>query len=419
MRYLLLLWFLPSLVGAAAPTDHSDLPPITQVEQALHAHPSVRAAEAGVRVEEANRDKLVAGPHEFAVRFSAQQRRERPLDLNYREHEVALERAIRLPGKAAKDAALGEAGIEQAHYALGDALHEGGRLLLGRWFEWRREAMAAREWAAQVEVLQRQHDVVGKRVTVGDAAKLEQLLSGAQLAQAEAQLALASDRRERAALELAQQFPAIALPVDVSAPPPQAIAQPLTYWRQRILANNHELAVARIAAQRGSLAAQRLDAERLPDPTLGVKLGSERDGQERIVGLQLTIPLPGAARAAGARAGQAEAESAGAREALVLAKVETEARRSFSLAHSTYGQWQRLADVAQRMEENASLLDKAWRLGEGQFAELQTARRLAIEARLAASQAHLEANEARYRLLLDAHELWAMDEGDAAGHEHH
>lgn len=419
MRRLLWLLLVPSLAGAADHADYADLPPTEQVQRALRVHPSVSAAAAGVRVEEANRDKLQAGPHEFALKLSGQQRRERPLDQNYREHEVALERAIRLPGKAARDAELGAVGIEQARVALGDALHESGRLLLGRWFAWQREAAAVREWAAQVEVLQRQHDVVGKRVAAGDAAKLEQLLSGAQLGQAEAQLAQAKDRRERAALELVQQFPAIALPTELTAPPPRAIVESPEYWRERILANSHELAVARVAAQRGRLAAQRLDAERLPDPTLGVKFGSERDGQERIVGLQLTIPLAGAARAAGARAGQAEAEAAGAREALALARIETEARRTISLARGAYGQWQRLADVAQRMEENARLLDKAWRLGEGQFADLQTARRLAIEARLAASQAHLEANEARYRLLLDAHELWVMDEGETGDHEHH
>jgi len=416
MRHLLWLLLVPALAGAA---DYPDLPPTEQVEMALRVHPSVSAAQAGIRVEEANRDKLQAGPHEFALKFSGQQRRERPLDVNYREHDVALERAIRLPGKAAKDAELGAVGIEQARLSLGDALHESGRLLLSRWFEWRREAAAAREWTAQVAVLQRQHEVVGKRVVAGDAAKLEELLSGAQLAQALAQLSLAQDRRERAAMELAQQFPRIALPADVAIPAPLPIAGSAESWRERILAHNHELAVARAAAQRSRLSAQRLDAERLPDPTLGLRFGSERDGQERIVGLQLTVPLPGAARAAGARAGVAEADAAGAREALALIKVEAEARRTVSLAHGAYAQWQRLADVAARMEDNVRLLDKAWRLGEGQFAELQTARRLAIEARLAASQAHLEANEARYRLLLDAHELWAMDDVDMDGHEHH
>ena len=144
-----------------------------------------------------------------------------------------------------------------------------------------------------------------------------------------------------------------------------------------------------------------------------MKVGSERGGQERIVGVQLTIPLAGEARAAGARAGIAEADAAAAREVLVLARVEAEARRTVSPAKSSYAQWQLLADVATRMEDNARLLEKAWRLGEGQFGDLQTARRQDIEARLAAGQAQLDANEARYRLLLDAHELWDLEVADA------
>jgi len=106
----------------------------------------VRGAAAGIQVEEANRDRLEAGPHEFALRLSSQQRRDRPVDISYRENEIGLERAIRLPGKAARDSALGAVGIEHARFALGDALHETARLLLGRWFEWRREAAAARQW---------------------------------------------------------------------------------------------------------------------------------------------------------------------------------------------------------------------------------------------------------------------------------
>lgn len=405
MNRLLILLLFPLSVCAA---DPADLPPAAQVEKALRAHPLVRGAVAGVQVEQANRDRLEAGPHEFALRLSSQQRRDRPLDIGYRENEVALERAIRLPGKAARDAALGAAGIEHARFSLGDAMHETARLLLGRWFEWRREAAAARQWALQVETLQRQHEVVGKRVGAGDAAKLEELLSGAQLAQAHAQWAQATGRRDRVADEFTRTFPGVVLPADenLAASEPQAVGESAETWRQRILEHNHELAMARSAARRGQMMAQRLDAERLPDPTLGVKFGSERDGQERIVGVQLTIPLPGSARAASARAGAAEADAAGAREAVVLARVEAEAQRTVSLAHSTRGQWQRLEDVALRMEENVRLLEKAWRLGEGQFAELQTARRMAIEARLAAAQARLEAGEARYRLLLDAHQLW-------------
>jgi len=400
---------------SAAAADFPDLPPAAQVVPALQSYPAVRAAAAGLRVETANRDRLEAGPHEFALRLSSQRRRDRPADLSYRDHEIGIERAIRLPGKAGKDAEIGAAGVAEAGFALGDAMHESARLLLGRWFEWQRETAAAREWAAQVAVLRSQHDAVLKKVGAGDTARLEALLSEAQLAQAEAQQAQAVSRQERAATELAQHFPAIALPAELPAPVPQAVAdspEALAQWRSRILTHNHELAVARSAAKRGQLAAQRLDAERLPDPTLGVSYGSERDGQERIVGLHLSIPLPGEARAASARAGSAEADAAGAREALVLARVEVEARRTVMLALSNHAQWLRLADVAARMDDNARLLDKAWRLGEGQINDLLNARRQSIEARLAAAQARLDANEARYRLLLDTHELWDLD-GDA------
>ncbi len=255
-----------------------------------------------------------------------------------------------------------------------------------------------------------QHAAIVKKVSAGETARLEALLSEAHLVQAETQQAQAQARRERAANELAQHFPGIALPEALVPQAPQPIADSPAQWRERVLAHNHELAVARTAARRGMLLAQQLEAERLPDPTLGLKLASERDGQDRIIGLQLTIPLPGAARAASARAGTAEAEAANAREALVLTRVEAEARRTVGLAQGAHATWQRLTDVATRMDDNARLLEKAWNLGEGQFGELQTARRQAIEARLAATQALLDANEARYRLLLDAHELWPLDD---------
>ena len=412
-RWLAALLFLPLAAPAADTTSFPDLPPAAQVEAALQAHPLVRAAAAGLRAEAANRDRLVAGPHEFALRLASQRRNERAADSTTRDHEIGIERAIRLPGKSARDAEIGAAGIAQAQFALGDALHESARLLLKSWFDWLRESAAARDWAGQVEVLRTQLAAILKKVGAGESARLEALLAEAQVAQAEAQQMQAQARRDLAASELVQHFPGIPLPDALLPQLPQPVVDTPAQWRERILAHNHELAVARVAARRATLLAGQLDAERLPDPTLGLKLASERDGQDRIVGVQLSIPLPGAARAASARAGTAEADAAFAREALVRARVEAEAQRTVGLAQSAHSTWRRLADVAARMEDNARLLEKAWRLGEGQFGELQTARRQAIEARLAATQAQLDANEARYRLLLDAHALWPLkDDGD-------
>jgi len=411
MTALRLLLLAPWFAYAAEPAD---LPSTDQVGRALSAHPAVIAATAGIRVEEANRDRLGAGPHEFALRLAEQRRRERGTDLAYREHEVGIERAIRMPGKSAVDGELGDLGVEQARASRGEALHEGARLLLGQWFDWLRAGLEEREWQAHVDTLKTQHAAVTRRVAVGDAARLDGLLSEAQLVQADALLEQSRARRQRLAADLARSFPVIVLPEAVAPAEPRPLPESSAVWTERIIAANHELRAVNLATRRAGTAARRADSERLPDPTLGIKLASERDGQERIVGLQVSVPLGGTARSAAARAANAEADVAAAREATIRTKVEIEAHRAVGLAESALEAWWRLDQVARRMDDNAALLDKAWRLGEGRLTDLQAARRQAVEARLAASRAQLDANEARYRVLLDAHELWPID---ADGHD--
>jgi outer membrane protein TolC len=405
-RWLTIALLAPAMAMAV---DYADLPPSELVEKVLRAHPAVVAAQAGIDVGAAARDQLEAGPHEFNLRLGSARRREVASDLRLPERQIGVERAFRLPGKASKDAQIGAAVLDQAQSAYGDSLHETARLLLGAWFDWRREQAAAVEWQEQVELLRQQNDIATKRVAAGDAARIEILLTSAQQTQAEAQLAQAQSRARLAAGTLAQHFPSLPLPANVGSATTEPISASFDLWREKLLEHNHELQVARAVARRQQLQAQRSDADRLPDPTLGVTWSSERDGQERVVGVALSIPLPGGARFAAARGAQAESAAAAAREAQTHAKVEGEARRSFQLAQSLHGQSQRLAEVAARIGENTRLLEKAWRFGEGQISDLLTARRQAVDARLAAAQAQLDASEARYRLLLDAHELWAFD----------
>ena len=51
-------------------------------------------------------------------------------------NEFAIERPLRLPGKARLDGELGRQGVEQARLSLGDAMHETARGLLRSWFAW-------------------------------------------------------------------------------------------------------------------------------------------------------------------------------------------------------------------------------------------------------------------------------------------
>ena len=74
--------------------------------------------------------------------------------------------------------------------------------------------------------------------------------------------------------------------------------------------------------------------------------------------------------------------------------------------------------AADALTRSAELSERAWQLGEGSLAETLNARRLAHEARLAARLARLDASESRYRLLLDAHQLWPLDMDDGADGDH-
>jgi outer membrane protein TolC len=59
---------------------------------------------------------------------------------------------------------------------------------------------------------------------------------------------------------------------------------------------------------------------------------------------------------------------------------------------------------------HATLMERAYALGESALPEVLNARRVAREAALGAALARLEALETRYRLLLDAHLLWPLDD---------
>ena len=419
----LLLAALPLCGLAAEHTDAAanapDLPDRAQVLDALRSSPTVRAAGAQIEAEEARARRLDAGPHEWTVRLTDQQRRVRATpDGRYNEWNVAVERALRLPGKGQLDRQLGAAGIASAKIGRGDALHEASRGLLAGWFDWLREEAGADQWRRQRDILARQAKVVQRRVELGDAPRLERLQADAALAQAEAQLAQTLGRAQVAAEALRRLYPALTLPATVPETAPVAVDGDGAAWIAAIMEHNHELGVARAESARARIGANRADAERRPDPSVGAHMARDRDGEERIVGLSLSIPLAGAGRRADADTAVALAEASSWREAGVLRRVEAEAAALHRRTRAAHAGWQSQQAAADALGRSADLTERAWQLGEGTLAETLNARRLAHEARLAARLAGLDAAEARYRLLLDAHRLWPLDMDDDEHGEH-
>ena len=386
-----------------------DLPPLATVATALNNSPTVRAATANLGVEAASRDRLRAGGYETSIRLNTQQRHTLVPDNRYQEWDVGLERSLRLPNKARIDNQLGEHGMVQAHFILGDALHESGRMLLTSWFNWLREFYQNQQWQAQVDGLNEQLRIVQKRVKAGDAAKLDQLQAEAALSQARAQLAEAGLRLATARNELSSRYPAISIPASPILPQPELVTDGLEVWQQRTMEHNHELAIAHGETQRYGLMLSRSAADRIPDPSVGIRFADERGGEEKVLGVSLTIPLPGGGRKASQQMAAANQLVATERELGVRTKIQTETANTWLATQSAYTAWQASETASAAMRRHADLMSRAYQLGESGLTDVLNARRLTQEADLNAINSRLAAAQARYRLLLDTHALWPID----------
>jgi hypothetical protein len=86
-------------------------------------------------------------------------------------------------------------------------------------------------------------------------------------------------------------------------------------------------------------------------------------------------------------------------------------------ARGAYAGWERASAAAAGMQRNAELMARSWQLREASLSDVVLARRLAVEASLQAILAQMEADETRYRLLIEAHVLWSDPEHDRKPHE--
>jgi outer membrane protein TolC len=407
MRHVLLLFALTALPFQPIHAAPADLPEARIARAALDEHPLVRAAEARLRAAQAEQARLRAGPHEFAVRMGAAQRNVKGAP-DQGEWETAIERGLRLPDKARLDERLGGTVVEEAVERVGEARHEAARQLIAQWYAVLQAQADARLWQEQAALLEQEARIVTRRVAAGDAARMQVLQVETARSQAAAQLAQAQTRAQAALAELTRHFPSLPVPTGQDQAPALPAGDEAA-WIERTLARNHELHAARHAAARARLAAQRLAAERWPDPVLGLRYAREQGGDERVLGFSLAIALPGEARRAAVVQQSAEADAQAETEAGVARRLAAEAAANWQRASGAVAAYQSLADAARAAGRHAELTRRAFELGELGLSDVLLARRAALEARLALEQARLQANAAIATLLLDAHALWPAD----------
>ena len=402
--------------GYAEEINRPDLPPPAQIESALSNHLLVLNAASELRMEHANQRKWNSGSYEFNLRAGTGQRKNASTGQNLKEWDVALERPLRLFNKVGIDEDIGAASVARAGYALGDARHEAARTLLQLWFAWQREQAQTALWQQQVNILKQQAQMAEKRVRAGDAPKLELNQAQAAAAQASVSWHQAQLRVKLAGNDLARQFPAIRLPDALPAAQPQAVEHDFSFWKSRVLEHNHELGMAQEQSRVQQLLAQRSRADQLPDPTVGMRYSNEAGGSEKVAGVYVSVPLSFGQRSATAEGAVQQAAIAADQEVFVKRRLEGDINATYTQAVSNYDTWQQAHEAAQAIRSNAELVAKAYSLGESSLSDSLIARRFALESSLAESLAQLDANEARCRLLLDAHQLWPLgNDGD----EHH
>ncbi|NLD68198.1 MAG: TolC family protein [Limnobacter sp.] len=408
-RCLGLFAFLLALPVLAAPGDYpAELPPIEQVRAAIDDSPEVRAALALGQASLAERRQLASGPHEWSTRVDYQRRRadETSGRARFNEWEVSLERPLRLPGKAQLDRRLGDQRVAEASVALADARHEASKRLLTLWYQWLREHDAAEVLRSQAELGARELAGIARRRQLGDASRLEALQAQAAATQAEAAARLASERVRRTELVLREQFPQVSPPANPARPAPGLPGFDLAALAESAMQEDPGLRLARAAALRSRLESERADAERRADPTVGVRYGAERGGNERIIGVYVSIPIGGEARRAAADANRARADTFEHLADARLRRMSGEIRSLRSAVESDVSRWQVAEQAAQAQAQVAERVAKANQLGETGLAEVLLARRQALEALLSASSARVDALENRSLLLLGAGRLW-------------
>ena len=403
---MVLTLIAPMIAAELAPPPMTGLLPTELARPLLDQDPGVAAAQADLQVALHEAGILERSPHEWSLRTTGQQRN---LDRGptHDEWHLALERTLRLPGKAAADRGLGAATVEAAQARRGELLHETARELMTLWLEWL-AAEQTRELAADALLaVERAQAAVHKRVTAGDAAQLDLSLAQAELA---TQQVFSNDAQTQAAASwarLSTRFPATPRqPLPMAEPIP--VEGTVALWQRRILEQSDALKLTEAALQGDEPRAARARSERLPDPTLGAFTASEASGHERIAGVSLSLPIPGGSRALRDAQAYAMVEVSRQRVELKRRQLESEIASAVITAQGAYRSWQTAREGAAAMQQNAALVERAYTLGETDLQTLLLARRQAISARQGALQARTAALNSHYGLLIDAHLVWEL-----------
>lgn len=404
------LWLIATLAALPAGAfAQGGLPAPADVTAALDAHPSVLAAEARASAARAEADVLARGPHEFTLGASYL-RRSVDREGRFDEYDATLSRSIRLPGKARLDREIGAAGIVAARNRAEDARHQAALLLAQYWWDWLAAAGEARVDRQAVDNYAGMLAATEKRVALRDAAQLEADQAESALGAARAAAAQSAGREAVARSRLVAQFPNLPLPdAAPEIPQPEFDAATVDTLGGKVVARSHEIAAAEAEALKAGTLAARERADRMADPSVGLRLFSERSGAERGAGVFVSVPLGGGHRRALADRASAEAGAAQAEAAAARFAVNEMATTDMAEARFRHEAWRRAREAVTAQVTALKKLRAGQAAGEIGLADVLLGERQVHDAFRLEILARVEAQRALTRLNIDSHELWISE----------
>ncbi|MFL0672259.1 MAG: TolC family protein [Erythrobacter sp.] len=408
IRHLALAALTASLLAAPLCAEPG-LPPEEAVAAALLDHPSVIAARARLDAARARAEAIAKGSHEFTVQGSYARR-----DVNggaaFDEYDAQVSRPIRLPGKARLDREIGTQGTSVAENVAEDARHEAALLLAAHWFDWLSASAQAAVDQAAVTNYEAALTATRRRRALRDAAQLDVDQAEAALAEARRTLEQSSGLAALARTRLAAQFPGLTLPQQAPEVPLPTMAEArLSQLGDLVVVNSHMIAAAEAESARMAAVADRAQADRMADPTIGLRLFSEFGGLERGAGVIVSMPLGGGHRRAVASEASAGAAAARADEQLARFDVAETASADVTEARFRITSWQRAREAVAAQMAALEKLRRGHQLGEIDLSDLLLGERMVHDAFRREAEGRAEAMRAITRLRIDAHDLWLAD----------
>ncbi|MCJ2188482.1 TolC family protein, partial [Novosphingobium beihaiensis] len=332
---------------------------------------------------------------------------------SYDEFDGQLLRAFRLPGKVRLDKEIGRYGVTAAENRAEDARHQAATLLAESWWNWLGAAEEMRIDRQAVVNYEKLLDSVRRRVAVRDAAQLDADQAEAALGAARVAAQQSEGREALARARLATQFPSLPLgDAAPSVPRPELPPEGIETLGQKVIEHSHEIAAADAEAGRADSASARMHADKIADPSFGVRMFSERGGAERGAGVLFSMPLGGGHRSALADQADAEAGAARSEAMAVRFAVKEMAEADMSEARFRHAAWQRAREGLNAQLAALAKLREGHKAGEIDLSDELLGERQVHDAFRTEAMARTEAMRAITRLRIDSHAIWIGDPDD-------